>query len=157
LPESQLIEQFERLCVEAADIGTNVGYEIMPVDPNVETLDDALAFAAGPDNGGLFIDIWHVEKMDISDERLSRLDRDDIVAVEIIDGYSETDLDFAEETVNLRKLPGEGEFDIAGFVGAVREAGFDGPWGVETLSEEYRRLSMDDAFNMAYDSARQYL
>ena len=33
-----------------------------------------------------------------------------------------------------RRLPGDGDFDIASFVAAVRATGFQGPWGVELLS-----------------------
>jgi sugar phosphate isomerase/epimerase len=96
-------------------------------------------------------------KLGVTNERSSPPDADDIVAAEIADGYVETDLGFVEETINLRKLPGEGEFDLAGFVDAVEQTGFDGAWGHEILSEEYRRLSMDDAYRRAYDTAMTVL
>ena len=42
--------------------------------------------------------------------------------------------------INRRQLPGEGEFPIAEYVAVLRELGYDGPWGVEVLSEELRSL-----------------
>ena len=42
--------------------------------------------------------------------------------------------------INRRKLPGEGEFPVAEYVAVCRELGYDGPWGVEVLSEELRNL-----------------
>ena len=36
------------------------------------------------------------------------------------------------------RCPGEGEFDIPGYIDACRDAGYAGPWGVEVLSEELR-------------------
>ena len=43
-----------------------------------------------------------------------------------------------DEVVNHRALPGEGEFDIPGYVRVAREIGYRGPWGVEVLSEDLR-------------------
>ena len=59
---------------------------------------------------------------------------------ELSDGQWENMPDPVDETVNHRRLPGEGEFPIRDMVAAVREAGYDGPWGVEVLSEEARNL-----------------
>jgi sugar phosphate isomerase/epimerase len=43
-----------------------------------------------------------------------------------------------------RRLPGDGDFDIAGFVAAVRATGFRGPWGVEVLSAVIGDLTLPD-------------
>ena len=57
-----------------------------------------------------------------------------------------------DETVNHRKLPGEGEFDIPGYVEASREVGYEGPWGVEVLSDELRSLPIEEEFQRAYET-----
>jgi sugar phosphate isomerase/epimerase len=157
VPTSVLAERFADLCAEAAAVDTRVGLEIMPADHYVRDLDDALAVVGGPDNGGLLLDSWHMVKMGIENDDIAALDAEDVVSVELADGYVETDLEFLEETLNLRRLPGEGEYDMAGFVEAIRATGYGGPWGLEILSEEYRRLSMDDAYARAYDSGRSVL
>lgn len=96
-------------------------------------------------------------KLDIDFDAIRSLSVDDIVAVEFNDGYIDTEMPFFEETINLRKLPGEGEFPISDFIGTVREAEFIGPWGLEILSEEFRRFSMDGAYPRVYNSGTQYL
>ncbi len=60
--------------------------------------------------------------------------------------------DLVDETVNHRRLPGEGEFDIPGYVTVCQDVGYGGPWGVEVLSEELRSLPIDQEFDRAYET-----
>ena len=48
--------------------------------------------------------------------------------------------DRLDEVINHRELPGEGEFDIPGYVAVAQDMGYPGPWGVEVLSEPLRNL-----------------
>ena len=73
------------------------------------------------------------------------------------DGQLEDMEDPIDETVNHRKLPGEGEFDIPGYVEACREVGYEGPWGVEVLSEELRSLPIEEEFQQAYETTAAQL
>ena len=72
--------------------------------------------------------------------------------VELSDGQVENMDDLVDETVNHRRLPGEGEFDLPGYVAACQDVGYTGPWGVEVLSEELRRLPIDQEFERAYET-----
>lgn len=157
IPSEQLKETFDDIASDFEETNTAVGFELSPADLNVDALDDALAIVEKADNGGLFLDLWHMVKMGISYEDIDDLDADDITAIEFSDGYVDTEMGFIEETINLRKIPGEGEFDIQEFINVVKSTGFDGPWGLEILSEEYRRLSMNDAYSRAYEGGTQYL
>ena len=152
-----LQQKFADISEEFSEVDTAVGLEFFPVDPNINELSDALEITEEAENGGLYLDLWHIMKLGIDFDAIRSLSADDIVAVEFNDGYIDTELPFFEETINLRKLPGEGEFPINDFIDAVREAGFTGPWGLEILSEEFRRFSMDDAYPRAYDAGVQYL
>ena len=49
--------------------------------------------------------------------------------------------DPVDEMVNHRQLPGEGEFPLPAYVAVCRELGYEGPWGVEVLSEELRNAA----------------
>ena len=60
--------------------------------------------------------------------------------------------DPVDEVVNHRALPGEGEFDIPGYVRAAREVGYPGPWGVEVLSEDLRNRPIGEIFDRAYET-----
>ena len=44
-----------------------------------------------------------------------------------------------------------------GFVDAVKSTGYDGVWGVEILSAEYRKRPIEEAVPDAYRSTVQYL
>jgi len=151
-PTPRLKEAFAELCAEAERYDATLAYEIVPSDPNVGNLDDALEIVADPPNGGVLLDTWHMQKLGIGNERIASVPGDQLVAVELNDGFVEFDGDFSTETTQHRQLPGEGEFDVRGFVDAVRSTGFDGPWGVEVLNAELRTLPMADLYPRVYDS-----
>lgn len=154
---SAIQRTFADISAEFAEVDTEVGLEFFPVDPNVRSIADAVEATETADNGGLYLDLWHLVKLGVDFENIRRLSEEDVVAVEFNDGYVETELSFLEETINLRKLPGEGQFAIAEWVDAVRATGFDGPWGLEILSEEFRRLEMVDAYPLAYNAGAEYI
>ncbi|MFC6784649.1 sugar phosphate isomerase/epimerase family protein [Halobaculum halobium] len=154
-----LANRFAEICDEAAAVDTQVGMEILPPDPNAETIDEVLEWVSPPENGGLFLDTWHVNTIEtISYDDIASLQPEDITAVEIDDGFTDTGRGgFVENTVNMRRVPGYGDFDVQGFVDACREAGYSGPWGNEILSEEYRRRGMESAYTHTYEGAQSVL
>jgi sugar phosphate isomerase/epimerase len=150
-----LIESFAQLCQDAAShTDAKVAYEFMPFDVNVNTLDAALKLATEADqpNGGIAIDTWHMAKLGIAPDDLRRIPPQYLTWVELSDGQFENMEDPIDEVVNHRQLPGEGEFDIPGYVEACRAVGYEGPWGVEVLSEELRNLPIDEEFQRAYET-----
>jgi sugar phosphate isomerase/epimerase len=152
-PLEQVTERFAELCADAAEHhAATIAYEIMPFDPNVRTLDDVIAVAAGAPNGGIAIDTWHMGKLGIAPEELRRIPLEHLAWVELSDGQREDMPDPVDETINHRRLPGEGEFDVAAYVDVCRDMGYPGPWGVEVLSEELRNLPMEEIFKRAYET-----
>ncbi|MGZ4214760.1 MAG: sugar phosphate isomerase/epimerase family protein, partial [Solirubrobacteraceae bacterium] len=150
-----LVESFAELCQDAADhTNAKVAYEFMPFDVNVNTLDTALKLAteSNQPNGGLAIDTWHMAKLGIPPDELKRIPPQYLTWVELSDGQFENMEDPIDEVVNHRHLPGEGEFDIPGYVEACREVGYEGPWGVEVLSEALRALPIEEEFQRAYET-----
>ena len=131
----------------------------MPFDVNVRSLDSALAVVEGADapNGGLAIDTWHMSKLGIGPEDIARIPTRHIGWVELSDGRYEDLPDLIDETVNHRRLPGQGEFPIRRYVEAAREAGYEGPWGVEVLSEALRNLPIEEIFDRAYETSAAQL
>jgi len=152
-----LASSFEALCAEAAAAGTDVGYEVIPFDPNVASLDDALQIVAEPENGGLVLDAWHMETLGIDDEEIRALPASKILGAELNDGVRDSDMPPEIQVVKQRTFPGEGDFDVRGFVEAVRDTGYDGYWSVEVLSEELQGLPMDELYERAYESALSVL
>jgi sugar phosphate isomerase/epimerase len=155
-PLEQVTERFGELCADAAGRhAARIVYEFMPFDVNVRSLDAALAVVegAGAPNGGVAIDTWHMAKLGIAPDELRRIPSAYLAWVELSDGRREDMPDLIDETVNHRRLPGEGELDVPAYVEACRAAGYRGPWGVEVLSEELRNLPMEEIFKRAYETA----
>jgi sugar phosphate isomerase/epimerase len=91
-------------------------------------------------------------KLGIAPDDLRRIPPEYLAWVELSDGRLADMDDLSFETVNHRRLPGEGEFDIRGYIRACAELGYPGPWGVEVLSEELRNNPIDVIFRRAYEA-----
>jgi sugar phosphate isomerase/epimerase len=154
-PVEQVTERFAELCADAAEHhDAAMAYEFMPFDANVPDLETGLRVVegAGAPNGGLAVDTWHLGKLRIPPDEVRRIPRERIAWVELSDGQVEDMEDRIDEVVNHRRLPGEGEFEVAAYVEALRDAGYPGPWGVEVLSEDLRNRPMDEIFRRAYET-----
>jgi sugar phosphate isomerase/epimerase len=76
-----------------------------------------------------------------------------VFGVELSDAELESLGTLFEDTRDRRTLIGQGAQDVVGFIRAMREVGFDGPWGVEILSAEHRQRPLLEALTLARDSA----
>jgi sugar phosphate isomerase/epimerase len=151
----KLTERYAELCADAAEVTDAViAYEFMPFDVNVDSLDAALAVVegAGAKNGGLVIDTWHMAKLEIAPDDLKRIPLEYLTWVELSDGRHEWMEDRIEETTRFRKVPGEGEFDIRGYIQAAREMGYEDAWGIEVLSDELRAEPIDEMYRHAFEA-----
>ena len=150
-PMPKLIDSFAALCRDAEDYGTKILFELI-VDSMIKTLPETLEMVGGADaaNGGIMIDLWHMVKLGIPYEDVARIPSRFLLGIEINDGTLECPWSLHEDTINHRKLCGEGEFDVKGFVKCMLEAGYDGPWGVEVLSRELRKEPLEEAIPHAY-------
>jgi sugar phosphate isomerase/epimerase len=149
----QITERFGELCADAAQHhSAKIVYEFMPFDVNVHSIETALNVVegSGADNAGLAIDTWHQSKLGIAPDDLRKIPLRYLSWIELSDGQKENMPDLIEETTQHRKLPGEGEFDVAGFVEVAQEMGYEGPWGVEVLSNDLRELPIEEIFERAY-------
>jgi sugar phosphate isomerase/epimerase len=151
VPVGLLTERFAELCGEAAEHGTSVAYEFMYRDATVGGLEVARSVVrgAGAANGGLALDLWHVVDLGVSTTAIRELPAGTVVAAEVSDGARRIETG-ARRTMRDRRLPGDGDFDIAGFVAAVRATGFQGPWGVELLSAAIGDVGPDELARRAY-------
>jgi sugar phosphate isomerase/epimerase len=150
----QLKEAYAELVADAAQhTSAKVLYEFMPFDVNVNSVDSALEVIDGIDNTGVVIDTWHMAKLDIKPDDLRRFGVEGLGWIELSDGQYAWMEDGIDEVVNRRKLPGDGEFDIRGYVEVALDMGYSEPWGVEVLSEDLRALPFDEMFRRAYESA----
>jgi len=152
----QAAESFAVLCRDAANAGTNILFEVMPF-AMIDNLADSIRMCklADANNGGLMIDTWHIVKMRSPYVELASMPKRFLLGVELNDGWIDTPegMEMTTETTQHRQFPGQGEFDMPGFMDAVADTGYDGPYGVEVINVENRRRSLDELANLAYDTA----
>jgi sugar phosphate isomerase/epimerase len=156
----RVTESYAELCADAArHTDAKILYEFMPFDVNVDSLDKALQLleGAGAGNGGVVIDTWHMAKLGIAPDELRRIPVKYLGWIELSDGKFDWSEDRLDEVINHRNVPGEGEFDIQGYVDACRDHGYPGPWGVEVLSEELRNNPIDVIFKRAYEKTAAHV
>jgi sugar phosphate isomerase/epimerase len=144
-PMPRVIESFAALCAEAAEHGTRILFELMPF-AMIVTLQEALEMVEGAnaENGGIVFDLWHLAKLGISFEEVAGVPARFLMGVELNDGTFEAPWSLHEDTINHRRLCGEGEFDVKGFVACLQKAGYQGPWGIEVLSQELRQKTLHE-------------
>lgn len=152
-PMPRLIETFADLCADAAKYGATVGFELMPFSV-IDTLKDALAMVegAGAKNGGIILDLWHLAKLGTPYDEIARIPARYLVGVEINDGTFKAPWSLYEDTINHRRLCGDGEFDIKGFIENVQRAGYPGPYGIEVLSQELRKKPLEEVTRRAFET-----
>ena len=149
------VEPLRRIADEATAIGTRVAIEPLPFALIGSIPQGAdLIRAAGHPSAGLLVDFWHVFRADTTlPELVECLGPDIVFGVELSDAHLETIGSLFEDTRDRRTLIGHGAQDVVGFIRALRDVGFDGPWGVEILSVEHRQRPLLEALTLARDSA----
>ena len=157
-PLEQMIESFAGLCDDAAAVGAGICVELFP-ESNIAELDTAMAIiqGAGRGNGGLCLDIWHMTRGHVDFTAIAGLPANAIMHVELDDGPAVQTGTILEETIERRALPGEGAFDLDGFIRSVEATGYRGLYGVEILSDAQRRAPLADAAQRAADTTRACL
>jgi sugar phosphate isomerase/epimerase len=152
----RFLAEFDRLATEAGEAGARVALEPMCSSDLIPTIREGVDVVrtVGNPHGGLVVDCYHTSRGGIRHSELGDIvPPDSIFIVELADGEFEFVGTMFEAEVNQRRFPGEGEFDPVGFVVAMCDLGYVGPWGVEILSDEYRGLPVREALSRAYRSA----
>lgn len=148
-------EAFAELSAQAQDVGTRIALEPTPFS-NLPTVHQGAEFVAkvGHPCGGLCIDIWHVYRGGTALSELAAVvPPDRLFAVELDDARDEVVGTLFEDTINNRLLCGDGDWDVPGFIAEMRGLGFDGPWGVEIISDEHRARPLRQAVEVARQTA----
>ena len=137
-------DRFHALCERAAPYGINVVVEFLPFS-SFDTIDLAVELVRdAPKNGGLMLDLWHVDRAR-QYHRIAAIPPERLLAVELNDTKTEVVGTLVEDSTNNRRLCGDGDLDVPGFIRAVMALDYRGPWGVEIISEELRRMPLAQA------------
>ena len=153
-----LVPGLRALAAEAADAGTRLALEPLPWTA-VRSIPAGADLARTVDHPafGLCVDAWHVFRAGTTlDELAASLAPGPaglVVGVELDDADAEVVGTLFEDTRDHRRYCGEGVFDLPGLVRVLRDAGYDGPWGVEALSAEHRATPLEPGLARARDAA----
>jgi sugar phosphate isomerase/epimerase len=150
-------ERFAALCERADQHDLLIGIEFFPGSE----IRDALAaweiarYASA--NGGVLVDSWHYFRGAAEPAHLRAIPAERIVAIQFDDADREMIGTLFEDTTLRRRLPGEGSFDLAGFIRLLDEIGVDAPVSVEILSPEHQNLALHEAARRAHDASRSVI
>jgi len=153
--EGRFAEEFDRLANDARAHGTRIALE-PPADSMMRTIAPAAELVRSIANpaGGLLVDIWHIFRSGTTyAELVEMLPPEYVFAVEMSDGRAEPVGTLYDDTFDNRLAPGEGDFDVVGFIRAIDRLGFQGPWGLEVMSAELRSLPIEVATKTVFDAA----
>jgi sugar phosphate isomerase/epimerase len=147
-----MTERFRPIAKILADHGISIGLEFI----GPKTLRDTFKYpfvhsmlamvSLGRDIGpnvGLLLDCWHWYTAHNTVADLKRLKAREVVYVHVNDAPAGIETD--KQVDNTRALPDEtGVIDIAGFLGALKAIGYDGPVTPEPFKKELKELPSDD-------------
>jgi sugar phosphate isomerase/epimerase len=137
---------FGGLCDRAAAHGLLVHIEFLPWSriPNV-TAAWEIVRRADRANGGVLLDAWHFFRSGGDLGALRAVPGACVFGLQLDDGPTEPEADLPNASLHDRRLPGEGELDLRGLLGTLREIGAVAPVGVEVFSDELHHLDPVDA------------
>jgi sugar phosphate isomerase/epimerase len=148
-------ERFGALCDRAAEHGLLVALEFLPWTgiPDAAT---AAAIVRGSErsNAGVNADSWHYYRGSADPAALR-----DIAArafmVQLDDAAPEPIGNLRYDTFHFRRYPGEGSFDVEGFIRLLDEAGSTAPLSVEICSIDHFALPVEEAASRAYNTTKK--
>lgn len=154
---SHLVAPFRRLAQEAVEIGARVALEPLPFSliGSMPQGADLVAEVNHP-AAGLVVDYWHIFRAGTSLQELEkRVPIEIVFGIELNDALDEITGTLFEDTRDNRKLLGEGDQDVVGFIKTIQKMGYQGAWGVEILSKEHRAKPITQGLKDAIESAQR--
>lgn len=154
-----LCESFIALADDARAAGTRIALEACAFS-SMPSLEPAAKLVTDVDHphAGLLLDIWHIFRSGMDYATMADLvPREKLFAVELDDGAREQVGTGLEDTFDNRLLCGHGDFGVSAFIDSVRSRGYQGPWGVEMMSDHHRTLDPEIAVAQAFQAAERSL
>ncbi len=150
-------ERLAAVAGRAADHGIGVAVEFLPWT-NVDSAAVAweIVRRSGAPNAGLCVDAWHHFRGGGDDAGLRTVPGDRVLYIQLDDAGPAVG-DVIDDTLHHRRLPGDGDFDLAALIGTLRAVGADAPWSIEVLSREMDALPAAEAARRCAAAARRVL
>jgi 4-hydroxyphenylpyruvate dioxygenase len=147
--------QLRRLAETAAKHGIRVAYEALAWGRHVNDYRHAwrLVAAAGHPNLGVCLDSFHILSRGHDPAGIRDIPGDKIFFLQLADAPP-LSMDVLQWSRHYRCFPGQGSFDLTGFLGHVLAAGYHGPLSLEVFNDVFRQV---DAERTATDALRSLI
>ena len=150
-------QAFAGVCDRAAEHGLAAAIEFLPEMTNIPDAATAMQIVqtAGRANGGICLDCWHHFRGADDDDMLRAIPAEAIFTVQFDDGPRQrTDPDYYTDCTQYREVPGDGDFDLAGFLRLLAEMGVRLPLSVEVMSARFQELTAGQITQRLADATR---
>jgi len=137
-------EQLARLAELAGEHGVKVAYEALAWGKYVNDYEHAHRLVEMVDhpNLGTCLDSFHILSRDWDTAPIEVFDPEKIFFVQVADA-PRLSMDVLSWSRHHRVFPGEGQFDLAKFMGHVVRAGYSGPVSLEVFNDVFRQADVD--------------
>jgi 4-hydroxyphenylpyruvate dioxygenase len=142
--DSLRTEQLGRLAALAGNHGVKVAYEALAWGKYVNDYQHAhrLVEAVDHPNLGTCLDSFHILSRDWDTAPIEGFNADKIFFVQVADA-PKLSMDVLSWSRHYRVFPGEGQFELAKFMGHVVRAGYTGPVSLEVFNDVFRQSDVD--------------
>jgi 4-hydroxyphenylpyruvate dioxygenase len=133
-------EQLRALAVAAGERGLRVAYEALGWGRHVSTWDHSWEIVRRADHPalGLCLDSFHVLSRGSEVAGIATIPAGSLFFLQLADAPS-LDMGVLQWSRHHRLFPGQGVFDLVGFLGQVLAAGYDGPLSLEVFNDVFRQ------------------
>jgi 4-hydroxyphenylpyruvate dioxygenase len=148
-------EQLHTLADRAGARGLRIAYEALAWGRHVSTWDHSweIVRRAGHPSLGLCLDSFHVLSRGSDPAGFAAVPADRLFFLQLADA-PHLSMDVLEWSRHHRLFPGQGAFDLPGFLGEVLAAGYRGPLSLEVFNDVYRQ---SDPARTAVDAMRSLI
>lgn len=148
-------EQLAQLANLAGDHGVKVAYEALAWGKYVNDYEHAYRLVEMVDhpNLGTCLDSFHILSRDWETSHIEAFNPEKIFFVQVADA-PKLSMDVLSWSRHYRVFPGEGQFELAKFMGHVVRAGYTGPVSLEVFNDVFRQ---SDVERTAVDAMRSLI
>ncbi|WP_426228014.1 bifunctional sugar phosphate isomerase/epimerase/4-hydroxyphenylpyruvate dioxygenase family protein [Pseudarthrobacter sp. DSP2-3-2b1] len=142
--DSLRTEQLGRLAALAGDHGVKVAYEALAWGKYVSDYEHAhkLVEAVDHPNLGTCLDSFHILSRNWDTAPIEAFSPEKIFFVQVADA-PKLSMDVLSWSRHYRVFPGEGQFELAKFMGHVVRAGYSGPVSLEIFNDVFRQSDLE--------------
>ncbi|GEK87395.1 sugar phosphate isomerase/epimerase and 4-hydroxyphenylpyruvate domain-containing protein [Microbacterium aerolatum] len=135
-----IARQLGELADRAAVHGIRLAYEALAWGRYVDNYRRTWEIVKRADrpNLGVCLDSFHILSLAHDPAGIEQIDAEKIFFLQLADAPA-LDMDVLSWSRHHRLFPGEGSFDLVGFMTHVVRAGYSGPWSLEVFNDTYRQ------------------